>query len=403
LVGRNATKAIVRPQRIRNLSNVADRGGRIVLSGIQPTGIPHLGNYLGALQNWVSLQSGSVEGDKNFFMVVDLHALTSPKPSMQPGQLNAGDEGPVSVEKGTMDMVASFLAVGLDPAKSNIFVQSHVPQHAYLMWLLSCLTPLGKLNRMTTWKGKLAALRNANSEEEVDESLLNVGLFTYPVLQAADILLYRATHVPVGEDQRQHLELSRDIVGLLNKRMKGVKPIVVPEALITQEKRILSLRDPSQKMSKSALDPRSRILLTDSTEAIKKKIGGAVTDSIREVYWDEERRGVCNLITILAGCSSSGEYMCPDEEAKRLHGAIERCKGMDHAGLKALVVEAVEEKLKGPRAEFARLRPETGYLESVLREGSEKAREVAEETLQSVRRGLGLLPDLGSGGVGNRR
>jgi len=138
-------------------------------------------------------------------------------------------------------MTASLLAIGIDPRKSSIFVQSHVTQHAYLMWLLSCITPLGKLNRMTTWKGKLAASRNANSEDEVDESMLNVGLFTYPILQAADILLYRATHVPVGEDQKQHLELSRDIVTLLNKRMKGVKPLVTPEPLISREKRILSL------------------------------------------------------------------------------------------------------------------------------------------------------------------
>jgi tryptophanyl-tRNA synthetase len=149
-------------------------------------------------------------------------------------------------------------------------------------------------------------------------------------------------------------------------------------------------------MSKSAPDPKSRILLTDSTEAIRKKIASAVTDSIREVYWDEERRGVCNLITILTGCSSNPDYMCPEEDSKRLEATIERCKGLDHAGLKALVVDAVEERLKGPRAEYARIRSETGYLKDVLREGAEAARKVAGNTLRDVRRGLGMLPDLGT-------
>ncbi|KAG8695935.1 Tryptophan--tRNA ligase, mitochondrial, partial [Ceratobasidium sp. 394] len=206
---------------------------KTIFSGIQPTGIPHLGNYLGALVNWVSLQRNAAPNDRLFFSIVGLHALTLP-------------QDPVKLRRERLDLLATLLAVGLDPRRSVIFCQDQVPQHTELAWMLNCTTPMGKLQRMTTWKSKLALARNANSADEVDESHLNLGLFAYPVLQAADILLYRATHVPVGEDQQQHLELSRDLADLFNRTHKEtVFPL--PQHIITPAKRILSLRDPAQK------------------------------------------------------------------------------------------------------------------------------------------------------------
>ncbi|KAH9930843.1 tryptophanyl-tRNA synthetase [Fomitopsis serialis] len=342
---------------------------KVIFSGIQPTGIPHLGNYLGALLNWVKLQRDAHPDDKLLFSIVGWHALTLPQ---DPKMLSASRR----------EMLAVLLAIGLNPERSVIFYQEDNPHHTQLAWVFNCITPMGKLKRMTTWKSRLATSRNAKDESEVDESHLNAGLFTYPVLQAADILLYKATHVPVGEDQQQHIELCRDIAETFNRTYKGSSPLFpLPECMITPTPRVLSLKDPSSKMSKSAPDEKSRILLTDTAEQIKAKVRGAVTDPTVGVTYDPQSRpGAANLLTILAACT--GEDVM--QVAARYHD-----KG--HGFLKADVTEAVEDMLRGPRAEFERLKGETAYLASVAAAGAEKARALSEPTLREVRSSLGLI------------
>ncbi|KAJ7494358.1 hypothetical protein B0H11DRAFT_2004299 [Mycena galericulata] len=341
---------------------------RTIFSGIQPTGIPHLGNYLGALSNWVKIQNENPQ-DTLIFSVVGWHALTLPQ---KPKELLAARR----------DMLAVLLAIGLDPERCIIFHQDSNPAHTELAWILSCITPTGKLRRMTSWKTRLAQSRNANDESEVDESLLNAGLLTYPVLQAADILIYRATHVPVGEDQRQHLELSRDIADSFNRTFRDGGPFFpLPTALITPAKRILSLKDPSAKMSKSTPDPASRILLTDSAKQIVAKVRSAVTDSIASgvTYDPVARPGTSNLLAILAACA--------DEDVESVAA---RCSGMSHGALKTEVAGAVDALLAGPRTEFERLKKDEGYLDQVARQGSAKACHLSAVTMTDVRKRIGL-------------
>ncbi|KAI0263769.1 tryptophanyl-tRNA synthetase [Gloeopeniophorella convolvens] len=351
----------------RNVSTNSE-SSRIIFSGIQPTGIPHLGNYFGALANWVYLQRTAAPEDKLLFSVVGWHALTLP-------------QDPKALLEARTTMTALILASGIDPKRSIVFHQDEVQNHTELAWIFSCLTPIGKLKRMTTWKTRLAVSRNANDESEVDDSLLNTGLFTYPVLQAADILAYGATHVPVGEDQQQHLELTRDIADIFNRTYPNPKPLFrLPELTLTPSKRILSLRDPSVKMSKSAADPNSRVLLTDSYETIAKRVRSAVTDSVSGITYDPVGRpGTSNLITILSACTG--------EAPTTIAG---RYAGSNHGALKKDVVEAVEEALRGPRAEFARLREDKAYLAQVARDGAEQARAHSDATLREVRRRVGL-------------
>lgn len=359
-------------------------GGQInppktIFSGIQPTGIPHLGNYLGALVNWVSLQRNSSPADRLYFSIVGLHALTLP-------------QDPIKLRRERMDSLAILLAVGLDPRRSVIFCQDQVPQHAELAWMLNCVTPMGKLQRMTTWKSKLAVARNANSDDEVDESQLNLGLFAYPVLQAADILLYRATHVPVGEDQQQHLELSRDLADLFNRTHKE-RVFPLPQHIITPAKRILSLRDPSQKMSKSAPHQASRILLTDPPEVIEKKVRSATTDSERGVTYDPAGRpGVANLLTILDACESLVGSRGDEETgaSTRLETLAQRFATSSHLDLKRAVTDAVEAAVAPIRAEYARIRADESYLRDVAEAGRMRAAEAAEDTMMTVREVLGV-------------
>lgn len=346
--------------------------GRTYFSGIQPTGVPHLGNYLGALQNWVKLQHQAAPDDELIFSVVGWHALTLPQDRK-------------ALFEAQKDILAILLAIGIDPLRCILFYQNHNSDHLELAWLLNCITPTGKLRRMTTWKARLADSRNANDESEVDESLLNVGLFTYPVLQAADILVYKATHVPVGEDQQQHIELCRDLADIFNRQLKdetdNVPLFPLPRQLFTPSKRILSLRDPSSKMSKSTPDVKSRILLTDTPEEIRDKIRSAVTDSIQGITYDPVNRpGTSNLLTILAACEEAD----PAEVARRY-------SGKHHGHLKADVTDAVVEMLRRPRAELLRLREDPGYLADVGREGAEKAKMRSRPTMQIVRERLGLL------------
>ncbi|KAL4074545.1 hypothetical protein V8B97DRAFT_1868581 [Scleroderma yunnanense] len=341
---------------------------RVILSGIQPTGIPHLGNYLGALSNWVKLQKSAGKDDILLFTVVGWHALTLP-------------QDPSTLRSTRDDMLAILLAIGLDPEQSILFHQNHNPHHMELYWILNCLTPTGKLRRMTTWKSRLAASRNANSEDEIDESLLNSGLLTYPVLQAADILVYRTTHVPVGEDQSQHLELTRDLAEIFNRTFKGKTPLFpLPISIDAPSKRILSLRDPTSKMSKSSPDTASRILFTDTASQIKSKVKSAVTDSIHGISYDPiARPGTSNLLTILAACTDSD---APDV------AKLYECKG--HGQLKDDVVDAIEEMLRGPRAEFERIKREKLYLDDVARRGALKAMEHSSATIQEVKMCMGL-------------
>ncbi|KAJ6630304.1 hypothetical protein B0H10DRAFT_1774785 [Mycena sp. CBHHK59/15] len=341
---------------------------RTIFSGIQPTGIPHLGNYLGALSNWVRMQKENPQ-DKLIFSIVGWHALTLP-------------QNPKELAASRRDMLAVLLAIGIDPKRSIVFHQDSNAMHTELAWILSCITPTGKLRRMTSWKTRLVESRNANDESEVDESLLNAGLLTYPVLQAADILLYQATHVPVGEDQRQHLELSRDIAESFNRTFKGTTSMFpLPIALITPSKRILSLKDPASKMSKSAPDVQSRILLTDSAAQIKAKVRAAVTDSIASgiTYDPVARPGTSNLLTILAACT--------DEDVRTV---AQRYAGKSHGDLKADVAMAVEELIAGPRAEFQRIREDVGFLDEVAKRGALAAQERSAQTMVEVRVRIGL-------------
>ncbi|KAG1819783.1 tryptophanyl-tRNA synthetase [Suillus subaureus] len=344
------------------------RPRRVILSGIQPTGIPHLGNYLGALSNWVKLQKSAEPEDKLLFSIVGWHALTLP-------------QDPAALLAARNDMLAVLLAIGIDPDRSILFHQDHNPHHTELSWILSCITPMGKLRRMTTWKSRLAAARNSGSEDMVDESMLNAGLFMYPVLQAADVLVYKATHVPVGDDQQQHIELTRDIADIFNRTFKGTSPLFpLPTYVNTPSKRILSLKDPTSKMSKSSPDVQSRILLTDIASQIQSKIRAAVTDSIQGITYDPQGRpGTSNLLTILAACT--------DSDVTQVAKAYE---SQGHGTLKRDVAEAVEEFLKGPRAQFDRIRQETSYLDEVARRGAVRAIEQSEVTMMEVKTRLGL-------------
>ncbi|KAF9228846.1 tryptophanyl-tRNA synthetase [Gyrodon lividus] len=343
---------------------------RVIFSGIQPTGIPHLGNYLGALSNWAKLQKSAEPDDALLFSIVGWHALTLP-------------QDPASLRSARDDMLAAILAIGIDPTRSILFHQDHNLHHTELCWILNCLTPMGKLRRMTTWKSRLAASRNANSEDDVDDSLLNAGLFTYPVLQAADVLVYRATHVPVGEDQRQHIELIRDLADIFNRTFDthGELPLFpLPIYVDTPSRRVLSLKDPLSKMSKSSPDTASRILLTDTASQIKSKIRAAVTDSIQGITYDPvSRPGTSNLLNILAACADNDVTEVAKLYANRGHG-----------DLKSDVADAVEELLKGPRAEFEKIRYEKAFLEDVARQGASRAMQYSEATIHEVRKRIGL-------------
>jgi tryptophanyl-tRNA synthetase len=327
-----------------------------VLSGIQPTADSfHLGNYLGAVRNWVSMQG---EYDC-FYSVVDLHAITV-------------RQDPEVLRQRTRVAAAQLLAVGIDPARSTLFVQSHVPEHAQLAWVLGCLTGFGEASRMTQFKDKSA---RQGAERA------SVGLFTYPVLQAADILLYRADAVPVGEDQRQHLELSRDLAQRFNRDFG--KTFVVPAPYIVKDTaKITDLQEPTAKMSKSASAPNGIIELLDDPARSAKKIRSAVTDTGREIVYDPEHKpGVSNLLTIYSALSGR---TVPELEAAY--------QGKGYGDLKKDLAEVVAD-VTGPIRERTQ-----GYLDDpeeldkILTIGAEKARAVSSETLRSVYDRVGFLP-----------
>ncbi|WP_107474041.1 tryptophan--tRNA ligase [Streptomyces sp. TP-A0874] len=326
-----------------------------VLSGIQPTsGSFHLGNYLGAVRQWVAQQ----ETHDAFYMVADLHAVTVP-------------QDPAEFRSNTRLAVAQLLAAGLDPERCTLFVQSHVPEHAQLGWLLNCLTGFGEASRMTQFKDKSA-------KQGVERT--TVGLFTYPVLMAADILLYQSDQVPVGGDQRQHLELTRDLAERFNSRYGEI--FTVPEAFILKETaRIVDLQDPVVKMSKSASTPKGIIDLLDEPKASAKKIKSAVTDTDTVIRFDEEHKpGVSNLLTIYASLTGTG---IPELE--------QRYEGKGYGALKTDLAEVVVEWVTPFRERTRGYLDDPETLDSILAKGAEKARAVAAETLAQAYDRMGFL------------
>lgn len=328
-----------------------------VLSGVQPTGNLHLGNYLGAIRNWVEIQQ---EYD-NFFCVVDLHAITVP-------------HDPKTLADNTLTMAALYLACGIDLECSTIFVQSHVKAHSELTWLLNCITPLNWLERMIQFKEK--ALKQGEN--------VSVGLLDYPVLMAADILLYNADKVPVGEDQKQHLELTRDIAIRVNDKFgKKKEPVLkVPDPLIRQEgARVMSLSDGTKKMSKSDPSELSRINLLDSPDAIRKKIKKCKTDPVKGLAFDDPERPECNnLLTLYQLLSGRTKEEVATE-----------CQDMGWGKFKPLLTDTAIAALEPIQNKYREIRANQDYLDSVLRDGAAKADVVANATLVRVKNALGFL------------
>jgi tryptophanyl-tRNA synthetase len=325
-----------------------------VFSGSQPSGTLHLGNYLGAIRNYVAMQ----ESHDCIYCVVDLHAITV-------RQVRA------ELRRNTIDVANAYLAAGVDPERSIVFVQSHVPQHAELMWILNTITYMGELRRMTQFKDKTAGAEGES---------IAVGLFDYPVLMAADILLYQADAVPVGEDQKQHVELTRDLAQRFNNAFG--KAFVVPQPIIREGgARVMSLDDPAKKMSKSAGSENSYIAVMDAPDVIRRKIRRAVTDSGTEVRGGPEKPALTNLLDIYAALSG--------EDAGRIES---RYEGMGYAEFKADLAEVVVEALAPIQARIRELEADKAYTLEVLKTGAERAEAIAKRTLARVRERVGLVP-----------
>jgi tryptophanyl-tRNA synthetase len=338
---------------------------KTIFSGIQPTGVPHLGNYLGALRQWVRLQDEAADDTTLIYSLVDLHAITI-------------RQDPKQLRQWKKESLAMLLAIGLDAKRSTIFHQSDVPAHAELMWILSCQASTGYLGRMTQWKDKTSNEKDGNEK-------LKLGLFSYPVLQAADILVHKTTHVPVGHDQAQHLEFARDVANGFNHVFgQGKEVLIAPETLISPAKRVMSLIDPTAKMSKSHPNPKSRILLTDGEDAIKSKIKAAVTDSIDGITYDPEARpGVSNLIDLLYHTGAEDGYESQEVLASDLEGVSLRA-------LKAKVAESIDIQLQPIRERYAEIIHDRAAMEDAAGEGAEKANKSALRTLQKVKRAVGF-------------
>jgi tryptophanyl-tRNA synthetase len=344
--------AAMTPQtRTQRQLGTSDRQRERVFSGIQPSGTPHIGNYLGAIRHWVAEQ----DIFDNIYCVVNLHAITVPQ---DPDELSAN----------TRQLAATLFACGLDPERSALFVQSQVHEHAELAWILNCFTPTGWLNRMTQFKSKAGD----------DQASASTGLYDYPVLMAADILLYQADAVPVGDDQRQHVELTRDIANAFNYRFG--ETFVEPRALIREVgARIMSLDDPTRKMSKSDGES-SYIALLDPPEVIRKKIARATTDSQRTIVFDESRPGIFNLLTI---------YQLLGDESRE---AIEaEFAGKGYKEFKAALGDRVIAALEPIQERYAELSADPAYLDALLQRGAQRVRPIAAATLRTVKDKVGLL------------
>lgn len=327
-----------------------------MLSGIQPTADSfHLGNYLGAVRNWVELQ----EEFDAFYFVPDLHAITVP-------------QDPKELRRRTRIAAAQLLAVGIDPEKSTLFVQSQVPEHAQLAWVLNCITGFGEAGRMTQFKDKSAKQGRDHT---------SVGLFTYPILQAADILLYRPNLVPVGEDQRQHLELTRDLAQRFNSRFK--KTFVVPDAhIIKGTAKIFDLQDPTAKMSKSSSNPAGIVNILDDPKVSAKKIRSAVTDNERDIVFDPENKaGVSNLLVIQSALSG-----------KSIDDLVAGYAGKGYGDLKSDTADVLTEFVVPLRERMDGFMSDVAELDRILAVGADRAREVASRTLAQVYDRVGFLP-----------
>jgi len=328
---------------------------RVVLSGIQPSGHLTLGNYLGAVKNWVDLQ----EEYDCYYTLVDLHTITA--------RQEAGE-----LRERCYKTLALLMACGLDPQRNVLFVQSHVPAHARLAWVLNCYTMVGELNRMTQFKDKSS--KNADN--------INAGLYDYPVLMAADILLYDTAFVPVGEDQKQHLELARDVAIRFNNA-HGRPVFTVPEPMIPQVgARIMGLQDPAAKMSKSDDNELNNVYLLDSPDVLERKFKRAVTDSGSEVRYSADKPGVANLMSILS--ATSGESFAAIEQ---------RFAGAGYGRFKAAVAGAVIEKLKPVQQRYRDIRADEPGLRRVLKDGAGRASAHANRTLKRVHEALGFIPE----------
>ncbi len=322
-----------------------------VFSGIQPTGNIHIGNYLGAIKHWVASQADL----DNIFCIVDLHAITVP-------------QDPEMLKAKTRELAGLLLAAGIDPEMSVLFVQSHISAHSELAWILNCFTPMGWMQRMTQFKEK-----SGKQKEQV-----SVGLFDYPALMAADILLYHTDYVPVGEDQKQHVELTRDIAQRFNSIYGEV--FKLPEPVIPKVgARIMGLDDPTNKMSKSEDAPGHAVHLLDPPDVIRSKVMKATTDSLREIRFDEDRPGIYNLLVIYELFTGMSRADIED-----------RFEGKGYADLKRELGEAVVEGLRPLQTRYQELTADPTYIDSILTESASKLRPIAEKTLAAVKEKVGL-------------
>ena len=335
-----------------NDTNAAASRRRIILSGIQPTGTFTLGNYLGAVKNWRHLQ----EEYDCYYFVADLHALTV-------------YHDPAARRKASREAFALLLACGLDPTKSLVFIQSHVPAHAQMAWMLSCLSPFGDLSRMTQFKDK-----SAKHPEDI-----NAGLFTYPALMAGDILLYQADYVPVGADQTQHLEFTRNIAARFN-HIYG-ETFRLPEGYFPKTgARVMSLAEPTAKMSKSDENAKATIFILDDEKTILKKFKSAVTDSEALVAFREGKDGINNLMTIYSAVTG-----------KSMEAIADEFSGKGYGDFKTAVGTVVAEELREIRENYARLLKDAAYLDAAIMDGTERASQIAEKTLRKTMRKMGLV------------
>lgn len=328
---------------------------KIIFSGIQPSGVITLGNYLGALKNWVDLQYDY----HCCYSIVDMHAITV-------------RQNPAELRKRSLDLLKLYIACGIDPEENLLFMQSHVSAHAELAWILNCFTYMGELSRMTQFKDK--------SKRHADN--INAGLFTYPVLMAADILLYRADLVPVGKDQMQHLEITRDIAERFNTIYGDV--FTIPEGFVTKSgAKIMSLTEPTKKMSKSDPNPKGYISMLDDFNVIAKKIKSATTDSEGVIEYrenDPEKAGVNNLISIMAAVTG-----------KTIEQVAKEYSGKGYGEFKSDIAEAVVEHIRPIREKYDELSNNKDYLESVYKNGAEKAAKMAARTLNKVKKKVGFI------------
>ncbi len=326
---------------------------KVIFSGIKPSGDLTLGNYLGAIKNWTKLQ----EEYECYFCVVNLHAITV-------------SQSPAELRRRTLEILAIYIAAGINPDTNTLFIQSHVPAHCEASWLLTCNSYMGELSRMTQYKDK-----SKNSGESI-----GAGLFNYPVLMAADVLLYQTDVVPVGIDQVQHLELARDLAERFNRLYSPT--FVIPEAYVGKTgAKIMDLQNPEKKMSKSENNPNGYILIMDSPEVIRKKISRAVTDSLGVVKYNDDQLGVKNLMTILS--TITGMTM---EEIEKKY------EGLGYAEFKKDVGEAIISELEPVQKKVKKLLENKDYLEEIYKKGSEKASYVATKTLRKMQKKIGLIP-----------